>query len=453
MTDDRGSHLARCGRLTRAAAALSARARHEAALEALAEAGAVRRANGRLADIGAASGDIRAAAAGWGLEVLSFAESEPAGLMLEPAGFDIVHCSWALHRLAKPSAELREMARATRPGGQVVLQWSLTPREGHAHAIEDVCMALREHGLEIAIAEEDVELAGVNGYAGRVVAHRPAPVATDDDAVRPPRARAFPLAVGILEVIDAVQLSPNMRRLILTGQELAELPAQEPGEILTLIWPAPGSVEIVLPPRRSWRFPEGARQQPARNLTIRALDRARGQITIDFFMHDEDGPASGWARCAAPGDTVGFGGPRAHWVTDPAADWTLLIGDETALPAIGAIIEQRPAGHRTIAVVEVEGTAEEQAIISPCDLEIHWLHRGERAPSRGSELVGAVSALELPRGGRAQVWAAGESLLMRRLREHLRDDRGLPRECLSVLGYLEVRGLTYVMQLGLASRT
>jgi Siderophore-interacting FAD-binding domain len=194
--------------------------------------------------------------------------------VLEPAGRDIVHCSWVLHRLAAPSAELRNMARATRPGGQVVLQWSLTPRDGHLHAIQDVCQQLREHGLEIAIAEEDIELAGVDGYAGRVVAHRPAPKDAHDDAVGPPRVRAFPLVVGMLEVVEAVRLSPNMRRLVLTGEELAELPVREPGEMITLIWPAPGSAEIVLPQLRRWRFPEGGREQPARSTAIASLSVA-----------------------------------------------------------------------------------------------------------------------------------------------------------------------------------
>ena len=193
---------------------------------------------------------------------------------------------------------------------------------------------------------------GVEGYATRLVAHRPAPLAAVDDAVRPQRARAFPLAVGILEVVEMVRLSPNMRRVVLTGPQIAELPVREPGEIITLIWPAPGSTEIVLPPPRRWRFPESGRDQPVRNLTIRNLDRPRGRLTIDFFMHAHDGPASGWARRAAPGDVVGFGGPRPHWVTDETADWTLLIGDETALPAIGAIAESparrapHDCGHR-----------------------------------------------------------------------------------------------------------
>jgi len=248
-------------------------------------------------------------------------------------------------------------------------------------------------------------------------------------------ARRFPLSVGILEVVAAEPLTPNMRRIVLAGDGIAELPVEEPGEILTLIWPAPASEEIVLPTLRRWHFPDGAEEQHARNITIRALDRARGRVTIDFFLHGDDGQAARWARDATDGDIVGYGGPRMHWQTDPAADWTLLIGDETALPAIGAIVEQRPPGHRTLAVVEVESGAEEQALTSPGALELHWVHRGARGPGCGTGLLDAVRALQLPDAGRPQVWAAGESLLMRSVREHLRDERGIPRSAMDVLGY------------------
>ncbi len=247
--------------------------------------------------------------------------------------------------------------------------------------------------------------------------------------------RAFPLRVGLLEVVAAEHLTPHLRRIVLSGEGIGVLPVEEPGEILTLIWPAPGREEIVLPTLGRWSFPDGGDEQHARNLTIRALDRARGRVTIDFFLHGDEGPASRWARHATAGDVVGYGGPRVHWRTDPTADWTLLIGDETGLPAIGAIVAQRPAGQRTIAVVEVESRAEQQAWRSEGALDVHWVHRGTRAPGCGTGLLDALRGLELPASGRAQVWASGESLVMRSIREHLRDERGIPRNEMKVLGY------------------
>ena len=354
---------------------------------------------------------------------------------LQPGAFDVVHSSWVLHDLADAPLALRAMTRAVRPGGQVVVQWDPAPAAGHAHGLDEVCVALHEEGLEVLIAEDDVEMRGTVGYAARVVAHREAPTPAQDDAVRPSGVRAFPLRVGILEVVAAEHLTPNMRRVVLAGNGIGDLPVQEPGEILTLIWPAPGREEIVLPTLRRWRFPDGADEQHARNLTIRGLDRARSRVTIDFFLHGDEGAASRWARNATAGDVVGYGGPRVHWRTDPTADWTLLIGDETGLPAIGAIVAQRPVGQRTIAVVEVESRAEEQTLGSRGAVDVHWVHRGPRAPGCGTGLLDALRGLELPASGRAQVWAAGESLVMRSIREHLRDERGIPRNAMNVLGY------------------
>ena len=408
-------------------------------LDALTQLGGGRQREGRrLADVRTEGGDSSGVITERGFDVVTVAIGDIG--RLEPAGFDVVHCSWVVHRLADPKPAFQAMARAVRPGGQVVVQWRLTPDVGHAHRIDDVCLALHEEGLELLIADDDIEVGGADDYAARVIAHLTAPTPARDDAARPPRVRAFPLCVGILEVIAAQQLTPNIRRIVLTGDGVAELPVEEPGEIITLIWPAPGSDKILLPAHRRWRFPAGAEGQHARNLTIRALDRTRGRITIDFFLHSDHGRASRWARDATAGDIVGYGGPRMHWQTDPLADWTLLVGDETALPAIGAIAEQRPAGHRTIAVVEVERGSEEQALGGPGAVEAHWVHRGPRAPGCGTALLDAVRALDLPAEGRAQVWAAGESLLMRSIREHLRHERDIPRDAMNVLGYWKHTG-------------
>ncbi|MEV7969451.1 siderophore-interacting protein [Sphaerisporangium sp. NPDC088356] len=248
--------------------------------------------------------------------------------------------------------------------------------------------------------------------------------------------RAFPLCVGMLEVVSGEQLSPLMRRVVLRLVDAGPLPVEEPAETLTLIWPAPGADEVVLPELKRWRFPETAGRQHAVNLTVRRYDRAAGLVTLDFFLHLDNGPASRWALAAAPGDRVGFGGTRVHWVTDPTAEWTLMVGDETALPSMAAIAETLPAGHRAIAVAEVRDAAEHVALDAPLP-EVHWVHRGERAPGEGRALEEVVRGLDLP-PGRGQVWAAGESLMIQRLRRHLLRDRGLRRDEVCALGYWSI---------------
>ncbi|WP_320670846.1 siderophore-interacting protein [Patulibacter defluvii] len=242
----------------------------------------------------------------------------------------------------------------------------------------------------------------------------------------------FPLACGLVEVAAIEDVTPRMRRFTFAGEALRAFPNDEPGEIVTFIWPAAGR-EVVLP-ETGWRFPPEAGDQHSRNYTVRRFAAHGERMEVDFVLHGDHGRASRWAARAQVGDVLGIAGPRMHWVTDLDAEWTLLVGDETALPAIGAIVEQLPAGHPTVAIVEVADGAEQQRFDAACDLDLRWLHRDGAPASGGSRLVEAVRQATLP-SGRAKVWAAGESLAIRDVREHLRDERGLPPETLHAIGY------------------
>lgn len=248
------------------------------------------------------------------------------------------------------------------------------------------------------------------------------------------RAQRFPLVAGIVSVVRVVRLSPKMVRIAFAGPVLDELPSDEPGEIVTFIWPREGA-EVVLP-ASGWRFPPEADGQHTRNYSVRALRRAPGatELDVDFVLHGDHGRATRWAGAAAVGDRLGIAGPRMHWVSDPEAEWTLLVGDETALPAIAATLEALPPGHVAHAFVEVDGPDEQQPIAARCDARIRWLSRDGAPAGSGSRLVDAVRAAALP-SGRAKVWAAGESMAIRDVREHLRDERGLPPESLHAIGY------------------
>jgi NADPH-dependent ferric siderophore reductase len=253
-----------------------------------------------------------------------------------------------------------------------------------------------------------------------------------------PPPRPFPLRTGLATVTHVDRPTARMARLTLAGAPLADLPDHEPGEILTLIWPAPGHSAAVLPAPGAWRFPPGTPDQHARNYTIRAYDRASAQATIDVVLHGDHGTASRWAATVRPGDQIGVAGPRIHFTTDPGADFTLLAGDETALPSIAATLERLPAGHTALALVEVADAGERQPLQPACDATITWVHRDGDAPGRCARLLDALRAARLP-PGRAKVWAAGESLAVRALREHLRDERRLPIGPMQAIGYWKHR--------------
>jgi NADPH-dependent ferric siderophore reductase len=229
--------------------------------------------------------------------------------------------------------------------------------------------------------------------------------------------RPFPLHAGHATVTQTRMITPSMRRFTLRADAFADPGVEQPGEILTLGWPR--ADEPLVLPREGWRFPPGTRgEQHWRNFTVRAADPGRRTIDVDVFLHGELGRASTWALHASVGDTVGFAGPRLHWEPEPDAEWSLLVADETGLPALLSIVESLPAGHRAIAVAEIGGPGERQQVAHAADVELHWLSRDGRPPGTTTLLIDAVRELDLP-STRGSVWAGGEALAIRDVRRHL----------------------------------
>jgi NADPH-dependent ferric siderophore reductase len=147
-----------------------------------------------------------------------------------------------------------------------------------------------------------------------------------------------------------------------------------------------------------------------------------------------DGPASSWAAAARPGSLVGQAGPRGSRVVSDDFDWWLLAGDETGLPAIARRLEELPAGARAIVLLEVDGPADELPLTTDADVRLAWLHR-HGAPAGTTRLLeDAIGDLALPAGD-GFAWVGCEAATARRLRTHLRDDRGLPKAYTKVTGY------------------
>jgi NADPH-dependent ferric siderophore reductase len=186
-------------------------------------------------------------------------------------------------------------------------------------------------------------------------------------------------------------------------------------------------------PRQRWRFPPGTPEdQHWRNFTVRSFDPARSEIDVDFFLHGDVGRAAAWSLDAQVGDEIGFAGPRTHWQGN-GADWSLLVADETGLPALLAILETLPAGHRVTALAEVSDNTERQEVETAAELELLWLVRGGRPPGTTRVLADAVAAFEVPEGP-GQVWGGGEAMAMRAVRDEM-GARGLPRRAMTVMGY------------------
>ena len=164
-----------------------------------------------------------------------------------------------------------------------------------------------------------------------------------------------------------------------------------------------------------------------RTYTVREWDGER--LTIDFVVHGDEGVAGPWAAAAQPGDTLELRGPGGAYTPDPAADWHLMIGDPSVVPAISASLARVPEGRLVHVLLQGDGPEDEQPLESPGDLRVQWLHGG------GEErLADAVRELDWPEGA-VHAFVHGEASAVRALRRHLLAERGLPRESVSISGY------------------
>jgi len=173
-----------------------------------------------------------------------------------------------------------------------------------------------------------------------------------------------------------------------------------------------------------------------RTYTLREVDPSAGEIVIDFVYHGDVGLAGPWAASAEPGTELLVLGPGGAYAPDPEAGWHLLVGDESALPAIVAALAEIPAGAPVHAFVEIADAAEEQKLSTAGELNLRWVHRES---SGDGALVEAVRALDFPEG-RVHAFVHGEAGAVKELRRHLVDERGLTTEQLSISGYWR-RGL------------
>jgi NADPH-dependent ferric siderophore reductase len=254
-----------------------------------------------------------------------------------------------------------------------------------------------------------------------------------------PTTTTRPARRAVRTVVRRVErVSPHVLRLVLGGPGLEGFAAGAfTDHYVKLLFAPPGAtygpdfdlaeVRATLP-KAQW--------PRTRTYTVRAWDPAALELTVDVVQHGDQGLAGPWAAAAAPGDVLQLLGPGGAYAPDPEADWHLLVGDASVLPAIAATLPRIPAGRPVHVVLEVHDAAEEQELTSPGALSVTWLHRGDTGALAPEDepLVAAVRDLVFPEG-RVHAFVHGEAVAVRALRRHLLVDRGLPREDLSISGY------------------
>jgi NADPH-dependent ferric siderophore reductase len=242
-------------------------------------------------------------------------------------------------------------------------------------------------------------------------------------------------APRLLQVRRSERVTPGMIRVTLAGDELAGFSGDGPDRRIKMFFPVPGQERPAVPRASTGGpvWPAGEARPAIRTYTVRRFDAAAGELDVDFVLHAGHGPAAAWARDARPGAWVGVSEPGGRYEPDPGVDFHVLIGDETALPALATVLGALDSGTAPVTTfIEVADAEEEQHLPGT----VTWVHRGDRRA--GEPLVDAVRAAAFP-AGRGQAWLSGESGCVRDLRRHLIEERGIDRRLVYATGYWRAR--------------
>ena len=211
-----------------------------------------------------------------------------------------------------------------------------------------------------------------------------------------------------LQVLRVEPVSPHFRRITLGGEALEGFVSASFDDHLKLL------------------LDLGTGAPVGRDYTPLRFDAAARELVLEFALHGV-GPAAHWASQAQPGQQVTIGGPRGSFIVPLDYDWHLLVGDETALPAITRRLEELPATTRALVIVHVADPADQRALTSRAALDVRWM-------ASADALIAAVHALQLPLG-EGYAWCAGEAATTAELRRILVSDKGHDRHAIRAAAY------------------
>jgi NADPH-dependent ferric siderophore reductase len=281
-------------------------------------------------------------------------------------------------------------------------------------ALAYVKLAIAEHLLHLAAADQPTIVWQGDGAAGQALPY-----------------------FREMRVVGARSVSPKMRRLTLAGEDLQRFASG--GLHVRLLFP---KGDRAIPP--AWpvtgadgrpQWPNADQRPDVRIYTIRRIDVARGEVDIDFVLHQGSNmPGARFAVQAVPGDVVGMTGPGGGSVGN--ADWYLLAGDQTAVPAIGRILEELPPRVHAVVRIAIDDPRERQALKSRATLDLQWLVQDTTAADTAPSLSESIRAASWPSDDRSIfVWTGCEFDDFRAIRSYLRTERGLTREQHLVVAY------------------
>ncbi len=256
-------------------------------------------------------------------------------------------------------------------------------------------------------------------------------MSNDDAAAKIAQIRREPPSYRRVAVRSVEPVTPHMLRVVLGGDELDGFSIEAPASSVRLLLPQSGSNELVMVTWTGNQFelPDGSRP-PIRTFTPRHFDADPNELTLDVVLHDH-GAATDWARRAQCGDEVAISGPGRSDDLDPDARSHLLIGDESAVPAIAQLLEWIPHDRTVEVHIEIHSPDARSPLPGHPNATITW-HETLEDAAPGEAMAEALMAVaDLA----DDVWVAGEAAAVQRLRKHLFDDRGRDRSSVTARGY------------------
>ena len=244
-----------------------------------------------------------------------------------------------------------------------------------------------------------------------------------------------PVKARLLQITRITELSPSMRRLTLSGDDLQGFYSASFDDHLKLLLPAASGERPVVPStgENGLVYAEGQIKPVMRDYTPRRYDADRNELDIDFVLHHA-GPATDWASNAEVGHYIGIAGPRGSLIIPAHFDWHLLMGDETALPAIARRLEELPAASQALVVVKLRNENAKIELHSPASLSVRWVTQAADDKGGPEALAASLDELVLP-SGEGFVWAAGEYSDIKALRQKLIDNFKIDKSRIRAASY------------------
>ena len=256
-----------------------------------------------------------------------------------------------------------------------------------------------------------------------------------------------------LTVLRSEQLSTHWIRVTLGGGEIEKFRPMGFDQWFRLFLPIGGDAGLERVPAKAnkmfgylkfLRIPDGERPV-MRNYSVRAYRPATAdagaEIDVDFVLHGSAaegtaGPASRWAETCRPGEHVLIIDEGLTFNPQRGTDRVLLVGDETALPAIASISASLPEEAVGMAIIEVPSTEDALPFPHPAGVEVVWIVRPhDVAP--GSLALATLGRTALP-DAPFHAYAAGEQALASGVRKHLVGERGVDKNAVSFCGYWKI---------------